>query len=252
MQYNSLSLTDYYEKTIIPMSSFTHPHDIPVLTALTDDQVADYLRRSPDFLVDKPALLADLNLPHNLDGKAVSLVERQVSVLRERNIDMRNRLHTLIENARNNDFLFEKTKRLVLSLLDNHQVDDCIDALFFGLQNEFDIQFSSLLLIKEHSYSSELANQQVQQFSLNEVEKNLPSVVNSPRAVCGQLSEAELSFVFGDHANVIGSTAIAPLKYGNTLMGVLAIGNRNPDYYCSSMNTLFLNYIADTLCRLLK
>lgn len=236
------------------MPSSTNMNDIPVLTALTDEQVADYLRRNPDFLVDKPAVLAELNLPHQLDGKAVSLVERQVSVLRERNMDMRHRLNTLLDNARSNDLLFEKTKRLVLSLLDTNQLDDCLDALFFGLQNEFEIQFSSLLIINGEQGSSTItpANQQAKTIELAAAEEHLGSIIHNPRAICGQLDDEEKKFIFERNSNAIGSTAIAPLKVNNQLLGLLAIANRDPDYYRSSMNTLFLNFIADVLGRLLS
>jgi uncharacterized protein len=226
--------------------------DIPVLTALTDDQVADYLRRNPDFLVDKPALLAEMNLPHNTHGQAISLVERQVSVLRDRNKDMRHRLNKLLENARTNDHLFEKTKRLVLALLDTQQLDDCMDALFFGFQQEFSIHYSQVLLIDtEHQSLPTPANQQARLVSRSDAQTFLPAMLRNPRAICGQLDDEQQRFIFGDHANLIGSTAIAPMLLDNQLLGIIAIANRDPHYYRSSMNTLFLNFIADVLGRLL-
>ena len=46
------------------------------------EQVADFLRRHPAFFVEHDELLADLIVPHEA-GHAVSLVERQVKLLRE-------------------------------------------------------------------------------------------------------------------------------------------------------------------------
>lgn len=227
-------------------------NDIPALAALNDDQVADYLRRHPDFLVDKPALLADMHLPHQPGGKAISLVERQVAVLRERNMDMRHRLNQLLENARVNDFLFEKTKRLLLALLDSEQFDDGLDALFFSFQNEFSIHFARIILVADANAAfPEPANQQARLLSLVELEKNLPSLLNNQRAVCGQLDESEQRFIFENKAEQVGSTAVSPLRIDNQLLGFLAIGNRDPQYYRSSMNTLFLNFIAEALGRVL-
>ncbi len=235
------------------MTHSTNTNEIPVLTALTDEQIAEYLRLHPDFLVDKPALLADMNLPHQLGGQAVSLVERQVSVLRERNIDMRHRLNSLLDNARTNDVLFEKTKRLVLTMLDTRQLDDCLDALFFGFQNEFDIHYAQILLISSADKTlPQPANQQARIISRITAEDNLPNIVNNHRAICGQLDDQEQQFIFENNASLIGSTAIAQLKFDNELLGVLAIANRDPNYYRSSMNTLFLNFIADILSRLLS
>jgi uncharacterized protein YigA (DUF484 family) len=233
------------------MSYLPNDTDIPVLTALTDEQVTDYLRRNPAFLADKPSLLADMVLPHQPGGGAISLVERQVSVLRERNMDMRHRLNKLLDNARSNDTLFEKTKRLVLVMLDMRQLDDCLDALFFSFQNEFDIHYSQLLLIasEENNFPSP-ANRQARLINQEMAEENLPSIIHNRRAICGQLSETEQAFIFKNNASSIGSTAITPLIVDNRLLGILAIANKDPNYYRSSMNTLFLNFIADVLSRI--
>lgn len=80
------------------------------------ESVAAYLSAHPEFFVDHDELIPDLRIPH-LQGGAVSLVERQVKLLRERNIEMRHRLSHLMDVARDNDRLFDKTRRLVLDLL---------------------------------------------------------------------------------------------------------------------------------------
>ena len=234
------------------MSYSSDTNDIPVLTALTDEQVTDYLKRKPNFFADKPALLADIHLPHQPGGGAISLVERQVSVLRERNMDMRHRLSTLLDNARNNDILLEKTKRLVLNMLDAQQFDDCLDALFYSFHSEFDIHYSQLLLIESNSIPlPSPANKQARRIDRQSAEAQLFSIINNRKAICGQLSPEEQGFIFQKNASLIGSTAITPLHLNNQLIGILAIANRDPNYYRSSMNTLFLNFIADVLSRLM-
>src|SRR5262245_13856598 len=82
-----------------------------------EDAVMRYLRDNPDFFGRHPTLLTDLSLPHD-SGQAISLVERQVAILRERNIDMRRRLTHLVGAANYNDSLFEKTRRFTLHALD--------------------------------------------------------------------------------------------------------------------------------------
>ena len=85
--------------------------------SLSPEQVAAYLHAHPEFFVDRDELLGEMRIPHQ-PGDAVSLVERQVRLLRERNIEMRHRLSQLMDVARDNDRLFDKTRRLVLDLLD--------------------------------------------------------------------------------------------------------------------------------------
>src|SRR3990167_3210800 len=82
-----------------------------------ETQIIEHLLAHPDFFTRHPDALEALQLPHET-GSAISLVERQVSVLRERNLEMRQRLNNLLTTARENDKLFEKTKRLVLTLIE--------------------------------------------------------------------------------------------------------------------------------------
>ena len=60
--------------------------------------VRDYLRNNPDFLEQNPDILEAMNVSHN-SGKAISLVERQVTVMRDRNKEMSRRLEQLLSSA---------------------------------------------------------------------------------------------------------------------------------------------------------
>ena len=56
--------------------------------AISPQDVEQFLRENPDFLQDRPALLAALNLPNGGEG-AISLVEEQLAILRERAVTAR-------------------------------------------------------------------------------------------------------------------------------------------------------------------
>lgn len=214
--------------------------------SISESQVADYLRQHPDFFVSQPGLLADLRLPHE-SGDAISLVERQVSVLRERNMDMRHRLGKLLDNARDNDKLFDKTKRLTLALLEGQDLGDVIDALYYSFDNDFKIHFTSLLL---YGNASKVPASAARIVGIGEAREHIGNLIKSNRAVCGSLGDEELLYIFGNNGKAIGSVAVVPLIHGNTF-GLLAIGNRDPQYYRSSMGTLFLSYIGEVLNRVL-
>ena len=66
----------------------------------------DYLEANLDFFERHSELLSSLRLPH-ISGDAVSLVERQISILRQKDRKMEYRLEELIEVARINDALGE-------------------------------------------------------------------------------------------------------------------------------------------------
>jgi uncharacterized protein YigA (DUF484 family) len=69
--------------------------------AINDTSVAEYLQTYPDFFERNGPLLAKLRLPHLRNvGSTVSLVERQVEVLRERNQSLERKLKELVDVAR--------------------------------------------------------------------------------------------------------------------------------------------------------
>jgi len=213
---------------------------------LEPEQIVAYLEAHPDFFVAQPALLAELTLPHET-GSAVSLVERQVSILRERNIDMRNRLSKLLDNARDNDKLFDKTKRLVLSLIEGQDMGDILDALHYSFDKDFGIHHTRVILFGN---VEKIPSSQARVVAIAQARDQIGALMKSHRAICGTLGAKEMAFVFGEQAAEIGSVATVPLMHGS-VFGLLAIGNRDPNYYRSSMGTLFLGYIAEVLNRLL-
>lgn len=221
-------------------------HKPTLADPLEPEQIEAWLRENPDFFERHPDLLAELSLPHE-SGSAISLVERQVAILRERNIDMRHRLSKLLDNARDNDKLFEKTKRLVLNLLEGQDMGDIIDALHYSFDKDFSIHFTSVILFGN---VEKVPSSQARVVSIADAREHLGTLLKNSRAVCGTLGNQELEFVFGDHAGEIGSVAVVPLIHGSAF-GLLAIGNRDPQFYRSSMGTLFLGYIAEVLNRLL-
>ena len=101
---------------------------------LEEQTIADYLREHPDFFSSHSGLLADLQIPHHTDG-AVSLIERQVSVLREQHLEAKRQLHALVQVARDNDRLNEQMQRLTLSLLEVRDLSSTLQMLNDSLTN---------------------------------------------------------------------------------------------------------------------
>ena len=71
---------------------------------MSEKNVKEYLEKNLDFFLDKPDILANLEIPHSKKG-SVSLVERQIDILREENRDLKNKLNELIQNASSNQNL---------------------------------------------------------------------------------------------------------------------------------------------------
>ena len=127
------------------MSARNEPAITADSDALTDDSVREYLKNHSDFLQRHPDMLDFLHVNH-ASGSAVSLVEKQVSVLRERNTEMRQRLNALTANARSNDKLYEQTRHLVLALLEAESVPALCAAYRRAMQADFDVEHTSIIL----------------------------------------------------------------------------------------------------------
>lgn len=225
-------------------STLVDTHNEKTSTDLSAEQIKSYLQNHPDFFEDHPDLLELISLPHE-SGAAVSLIERQVSVLRDRNLEMRQRISGMLEAAKTNDKLFEKTKRLVLTLIETKDLPTIVNTLSESLGNDFQVEFHSFILFGDQKSTPD-SNAKV--VALDQANKQIGTLLRTNRVTCGVLGSTELNFLFGEQAAEVGSVAAVPLSYGSTF-GILAIGNSDPNYYRSSMGTLFLSYIAEVLNR---
>ncbi|SDT18836.1 hypothetical protein SAMN05216421_3107 [Halopseudomonas xinjiangensis] len=207
-------------------------------------QVANYLRQHPTFFAEHDELLPELFIPH-LPGQAVSLVERQVKLLRERNIDVRHRLDHLMDVARENDRLFEKSRRLVLSMLEAQSMEELIASIEDSLRDDFQVPFVSLILFSE---AGRFSNARCVPHS--EARAAIGHLLDSGKPLSGILRPDELTFLFGRHGNEVASTALAPIQHQGS-HGVLALGSRDANHYKGATGTLFLGYVADALARVL-
>jgi uncharacterized protein YigA (DUF484 family) len=220
--------------------------DVEVAADPIEKVVREFLRDNPDFLDKNTDILETMVLPHN-SGKAVSLVERQVGVLRDRNKEMRSRLDNMLQTAKDNDLLFEKTKRLVLNLLEAKTLGSLVEAVYDSLGKDYGIEFYSLTLLGDEK---KLPRTMARVATSEKANERVGTLIGANRAVCGILREDEMMFLFGERGRQVGSVAAVPLRY-DSLYGILAVGNRDPNFYKSSMGTLFLSYIAEILNRVL-
>ena len=206
--------------------------------------IAAYLEAHPDFFVQHEELLPALRIPHRR-GDTVSLVERQMTLLRDRNIELRHRLSHLMDVARDNDRLFDKTRRLILALMDAASLEDVVMSVEDSLRQDFQVPFVSLILLGDNAMP-------VGRWVTHaEAQVAIGGLLQEDKSVSGSLREHELDFLFGEEQRKqIGSTAVVAIAHQG-MHGVLAIASRDPQHYKSSVGTLFLSYIAEVLGRLL-
>ncbi len=209
----------------------------------TDESVIAYLKDDPGFFLRHPKLLSELNLPHEA-GEATSLIERQVAILRERNMQMRRRMNELMQAAKDNDVLFAKTRTLTLELLHVNNWHELNEVLATYVLADFQADFVCCHLAKLPVFLDHLQSH----------EGTLPHerFVTNNQPVCLMLRSEELATIFPiqDH-NTQGSAVLAPLFWENG-EGCLAIGARDANRFTADMDTLFVTYIGDVLSRVVQ
>lgn len=213
-------------------------------TTLTEDNVADYLQRHPDFFERQSALLHSLRLPHDAGGPAVSLVERQVLVLRQKNLKLERKLKDLLDVARSNDALATRIHTLAMLMLAAPDQAGVVQVLEEQLRISFSADQSVLVVFEDPAGGPATGR------FLRVVDRNDPAIAsfrtflqsNAPR--CGQVRDAQRDFLFGTGNIEIGSVALVPLGQKSEL-GFLAVGSRNSDHFHPGMSIDFLARLGE-------
>lgn len=215
--------------------------------AITDSSVAEYLQRYPDYFERNGALLAKLRLPHLRDaGATVSLVERQVEVLRERNQSLERKLKELVDVARSNDALADRIHRLSQRLIRAHSLLETINAVEASLREDFEAMHAVLVLFIDEARSvGTAAGRFLRTDDPGSAEiKTFDSLLQAGKPRCGQIRDAQRDYLFGKDSIEIGSVALTPLGPKGEL-GILAIGASDSERFHPGMSTEFLSRIGE-------
>ncbi|CBL43674.1 conserved hypothetical protein [gamma proteobacterium HdN1] len=216
----------------------------------TAAQVADYLRKHPEFFDQQEQLLADLQLPPAHGTAAISLSDRQVRIMRERNTELRNRLSQLVAVARDNERLFEQIRRLGLALLEADSLDAVVSTIQNSMCRDFHMDHAHLFLYDAaiQNRSTPLVHAFVTTLSQAQAQETVGSRLQDNQVSCGAFRNTELALLFPQQEMQQGSAALIPLHYQHPL-GVLAIGSNDPSHFSPSMDRLFVSWMGDAIAR---
>jgi uncharacterized protein len=213
---------------------------------LEEDKIAHYLQLNPEFFERHAGLLTKLKLTHNAGATTVSLIERQVGALREKNHTLESRLRDLIEVARANDLLAAKIHRLACRLVRARKADALLDALESSLREDFGA--SEWLLLLTHGQQADFgsaASRHLRLIDANAPElKMFETLFEAEKPRCGQIRDSHRDFLFGAGTVEIGSAALVPLG-PQPASGLLAIGSPDAERFHPTMSTDFLARIGD-------
>jgi uncharacterized protein YigA (DUF484 family) len=197
----------------------------------SDEQVAAYLAAHPDFFDRHARLLLKLRVSHETGGAAVSLVERQVSLLRQRSADLERQLKQLVAVAKANDTLVEKIHRLSLRLMATNDYQDRLELLETGLREDFLAERAVLVMFADAADRPAGDDGFVKIVERNDAAlKPFASFLKTGRPRCGSIRDRQKSFLFAGHEAEVGSAALVPLGEDAEL-GFLVIGSSDKDYF---------------------
>jgi len=208
----------------------------------TEQQLLELLKDYPDIIVRHPALLAELEVPHQV-GDAVSLIERQVGVLRDKLQASDKRLRGLMNIARGNERIAESCHRLAINLLGAHDLEDVVSIALDELGNELGADFAVIRLMTDDQ--DRLSNKPEIFIDNNTEElKSFSTMLDNRKPLCGRCTQQQNDFLFGDDADQIGSVAVIPLAAGAKL-GLLGLGGKDERRFSIAMGTEFLIQIGE-------
>lgn len=217
---------------------------------LDERQVAEYLRGHPEFFERHQELLTELRMPHPESGQAVSLVERQVGVLRDQKQELKQRLKGVARNARNNEHLLERIQGLILALVDCRDLDGAVTTLQRVLREEFHAEAVALRLFREGNGATPLRyyvspdSEELQPFH---------GALSRREPVCGYLTPEQVQGLFPEQANEMVSGALIPLcEEDGHCLGLLGVGSGDPKRFHPEMGTVFLRHLGTVVAAILR
>lgn len=216
---------------------------------LTTEQVAEFLDAHPEFFEKHAELVGRLRIPHPVGGEAVSLIEKQVEILRSQNRQLERRLVDLIEVARLNEASVEKIHQLAVMLLDAHDLEDVLATVQDALRNRFSAEETAICLFR--GAGLKLEGTPARRVLREDLEEHFANFLKTGKPHCGRLRPAQLEWLFGARAERIGSAALIPLGESAAL-GLIALGSESEDQFGPTLGTVYLGRIGELVTAALQ
>lgn len=203
------------------------------------EDVAEYLKSNPIFFEQYADLLAQIFVPHPHGGHAVSLAERQMLTLRDKNRQTETKLAELIAFGEENDAISEKVHRLAVGLIAAETFQAVIHLLNFHLRDDFSVPHVALRL-----WNAPDGVEDLPEFAaVSEELQVFAETLNRP--YCGSTAGFGTASWFGEHANHIRSQALIALRNGGGTIGMVALGSEEAQRFYADMGTLYLERLGE-------
>lgn len=206
---------------------------------LTEETVADWLAANPVFFDRHADLLASVRIRHPHGGQAISLVERQVGVLREKNKSLEAKMADLIRIGQENDAIGARLQFLTRELLRTSERALLPEVLHAGLRDGFSVPQIAIRLWDVMALPSPWTDPVDADIRRRIDDLALP--------YCGPNSNFAVARWLDGEGAETASIAQLPLRVGarRESFGVLVLGSADAGRFQAGMGTAFLERIAE-------
>ena len=248
------------------------PEQSEIGNTLTADSVVRFLVSNPEFFVNNQDILPRLRIPHD-SGKAVSLIEKQVSVLRGKCGTLENSLRDLIAVARENENLHQRLHGLIQDIISASTLEQIVALTQTSLRENFNADQVHILIVgakpkraakktasKTTAKTSAKKTARTRKASSREIEGMSLLAHNDKRlelfnelfegqeTVCGLPSADHLACLVGGDCANIASTAMIPLFHERKL-GIVMLTSKDETRFAAGKGVMFLNQLGELLSR---
>ena len=199
------------------------------------DEVAHYLQNNPQFFEQYADLMSQVAIPHPHSGRAISITERQMLALRDKNRQLEAKLTELIGFGEENDVISEKLHELTVALMRAETFAAVSRELHEYLGGAFSVPHVALRLWDVAALG------EMQEQSLADTEtREFTNTLKHP--YCGPSTGlAALAWL----GSGVRSLALIPLRQGAETLGLLTLGSEDVQRFYPEMGTLFLERIGE-------
>ncbi|MDR3427026.1 DUF484 family protein [Silvimonas sp.] len=207
-------------------------------------EVMQWLQENPGFFEDYADEIADIFVPHSHNGQAVSLAERQLLTLRDKNRAMERRMGELLQFGEENDVISDLLQKLTVGLMQANDLPGIIGTLEYHLKERFLVPHVALRLWLA-------ADVQLREFTpVGDVVHKLAANLVSP--YCGPYVTEEVTEWFEGSGSSLKSFALFALKTADEPFGIMVLASDDADRFFPDMGTLYLQRLSELLAAAIK
>ncbi|MDR2711024.1 MAG: DUF484 family protein [Burkholderiales bacterium] len=201
--------------------------------------VLEFLREHPQFLEDNAHLLYHDAPTWSQDGRVLSLTERQLRTLREKNANLERQLRDMLRAGTDNDVTGERLHRVTLAFFAARDLATTLDVLQQSLAEDFQVPRTAVRLWA--TPSDDAAKQLVECLPVSSEVRDYTDRLDMP--YCGRDVSGEVKSWF-DGARDLGSFALIPLRARQTF-GLLALASPDEQRFPPGMGTVYLTRLSE-------